>query len=255
MVDAHCHLVDSKYGAESPEEIAGKSMSLGVELICNGCGLSESTKSVEIANTKKGVWVCVGLAYDSDKVDLVTTKNKLKELCANNKVVGIGEAGLDNYEGMRTELSSWQERLFRMHLELAKEMGLPIQIHNRNADDQVLDLVDEYQVAGMLHCFSGNLEFMKKAIKRNLYISIGGLATFKSRNDLREVIKEIPENRIILETDAPYLAPEPIRGTVNRPENVRIVAEMVANIRGTSINQIDFLTTNNTRQLFGRMTI
>lgn len=250
MIDIHCHLVDSKYRDLGTQEIIDESHKAGVEMIVNGTGLMECKSSLEAAEKNDGVWVCVGVAYEPGYENLEKTKNELRLLCKHPKVVGVGEAGLNFYSGMSEGLKKYQLELFQIHLELAVEHNLPIQIHNREADDEIKRMVEKYPVKTLLHCFSGSGEFMKQMAEMGCYFSFGGMITYKKNEALREVVKLVPEERLLIETDAPYLPPEPLRGTINTPVNVKIVAERMAEIRGISVAELERLTTQNARRLF-----
>jgi TatD DNase family protein len=147
-----------------------------------------------------------------------------------------------------------QIKLFKQNIQVARETNLPLIIHNRNANHEILDLLGPRRLAlgtkVMLHCFTGQLDFMKTCVDNGWYISFGGILTFKKSDYLREIAKQVPENRLLVETDSPYLSPEPHRGKLNTPKNVKIVTELLAFIRNTSINQIEEITDNNCRRLF-----
>ena len=169
-------------------------------------------------------------------------EKELRKLLKMPKVVAVGECGLDT--GSDEEVD-----LFKFNIELAKETGLPLVVHCRNQFEKVFEALDLDRV--QMHCFTGNMEQMQECVRRGWYIGLGGIVTFKSSHELREVAKEIPEDRLLIETDAPYLAPEPVRGSRNTPQNVKIVAAKISEVRGTSINQIEEITTQNARRLFG----
>ncbi len=253
MIDVHCHLIDTKYQDRDPQSIVEEAKKAGVQMIVNGTGVSESKKSLDIADKNNGVWVCVGTAYETGNENLEKIRKELKMMCGHPKVVGIGEAGLNYYSGMNEELKEYQQNLFEMHLELAREFDLPIEIHNREADADIMKEVKKYQVKTLLHCFSGTNEFMQQMVNPGCYFSFGGMITYKKNEALREIVRQVPADRLLLETDAPYLPPEPVRGTINTPVNVKIVARRMAEIKGVSIEEIDRITSRNVRRLFSKL--
>ena len=231
MIDAHCHLQEF----ENPSEVIS-----GLEaVICCGSGVKSSQKAVELASKYKEVFATVGV-HPEDIND--RDEKELRKLLKMPKVVAVGECGLDT--GSDEEVD-----LFKFNIELAKETGLPLVVHCRNQFEKVFEALDLDRV--QMHCFTGNMEQMQECVRRGWYIGLGGIVTFKSSHELREVAKEIPEDRLLIETDAPYLAPEPVRGSRNTPRNVKIVAAKISEVRGTSINQIEEITTQNARRLFG----
>jgi len=241
MVDAHCHL----YEFDELDAVVQKAKEAGVDtMICAGADLASSKKSIVIAEKYPGVYATVGAhpeaGYDVKRSDFVSLLGK--------NVVGIGECGLDYNSEISDEDKAEQQELFKFNIDLAKETKLPLVVHCRNAFRDVFELLDYDRV--QMHCFTGNLERMQECVNRSWYVSFGGIITFKKSADLREVVKQVPEDRLLIETDSPYLAPEPVRGGRNTPANVKIVAELVAKLRGTSINEIDKITTMNAKELF-----
>lgn len=231
MIDAHCHLQEF----ENPVEAMA-----GLEaVICCGSGVKSSQKAVELASKHKEVFATVGVhPEDIDDRD----ESELRKLLKMPKVVAVGECGLDTGSDEEIEL-------FKFNIKLAREMGLPLVVHCRNQFEKVFGTLDLDRV--QMHCFTGDVDQMQECVKRGWYISFGGIVTFKSSHELRNVAKEVPEELLLIETDAPYLAPEPVRGSRNEPKNVKIVAAKIAEVRGTSINQIEEVTTKNARRLFG----
>lgn len=242
MIDAHCHLQEFE-DIQAVVSNASKASISG--MICCGADLESSEKAIEIASQFSNVWATVGVhpeGNQSSKFKSQNLKSKLLNLLDRPKVVAVGECGLDTDSAEEVEL-------FKFNIELAKETGLPLVVHCRNQFEKVFEVLDYDKV--QMHCFTGNMEQMLECVRRGLYISFGGILTFKSSHDLREVAKATPEDKLLIETDAPYLAPEPVRGSRNTPANVKIVAAKLAEVRNTSINQIEEITTRNARQLFG----
>ena len=254
MIDVHCHLADKRYQGTGIQRIVDEAREAGVGVIVNGTGTTENRKHLETAEKNDGVWVCVGVAYEPGYENQDKIREELRKMCRHPKVVGIGEAGLNYYSGMSDELRQYQLKLFEMHLELAAETGLPIEIHNREADEEIHRILStKYEVLRgktLLHCFSGTVEFMKQMEDLGCYFSFGGMTTYKKNGWIREVVKLVRADRLLVETDAPYLPPEPLRGTINTPANVKIIAEKIAEIRGVTAAGLEKLVTENTRRLF-----
>mgnify|MGYP001595787379 FL=1 len=253
MIDAHCHLQEF----ESPGEVI-----VGLEaVICCGSGVKSSRIAVELAQRYKEVYATVGVHPEeiNDR-----DEKELRKLLKMPKVVAVGECGLDFSPETREEEKSDQRELFKFNIDLAKETGLPLVVHCRNAFVDIFQIFDRMgshpsrsadrkgnDPLVMMHCFTGNTEQMQECVRRGWYISLGGIVTFKSSHDLRNVAKVVPKDKLLIETDAPYLAPEPVRGCRNEPKNVKIVAAKISEVRSTSINQIEEMTVRNTRRLFG----
>lgn len=227
MTDAHCHLQDL-------ENIDISNLKY---VICAGASIGSSKKAIEIAQEYPNVWATVGIHPESND-----EFSKVRELTREKKVVAIGECGLDSDAPREIEL-------LKKHVNLAREFSLPLVIHNRNQDQKILETLGDYSKV-MLHCFTSNLEFMNECVKRGWYISFGGILTFKKSEYLREIAKQVPEDLLLIETDSPYLSPEPSRGMKNHPNNVKIIAQLLANLRNTSIDRIEDITDRNTETLF-----
>ncbi len=238
MTDAHCHLDNPQL-----EEVDSPILLSGIDIaITCGANIPSSKRCVAIANKNPQVYAAVGLGYEPVYSQWDKLKKELLEMGGNKKTVAIGECGLDS-DNLQ------EDELLEFHLDLAKELDLPLVIHNRHQDERIFKILGDYPKV-MMHCFTGSIEQMKSCVDRGWYISFGGIATFKKSDALREVVMQTPENRLLIETDSPYLSPEPIRGSVNTPANVKIVAEMVAKLRGVSIAEVDNITTLNVRKLF-----
>lgn len=243
MVDAHCHLYEF---ANIEAEVEKFRNIGGTAMLCCGGDLESSKQSVELAQKYPEVFGAVGVHPEHQKV-IPNTDDFLK--LVGKKIVAIGECGLDYYPDTTIEEKEFQIKLLKFNIELAEKTGLPLVVHCRNAFDDIFVHLHYDQV--QMHCFTGNMQQMQKCVKRGWHISFGGILTFKSSHTLREVAKVVPEDRLLIETDSPYLAPEPIRGTTNTPANVKIIAETLAQIRAVSLSEIECLTTMNARRLFG----
>ena len=223
---------------------------IGVTAMMNiGCDLPSSENSVRLAETYPWVWAAVGShPDDADHVDEARIA-VYRELCKHPRVKAIGEIGLDyHYEDVPREV---QKQAFRMQMALAQEIDLPVVVHEREAHEDGLRIVDEFpDVKGVFHCYSGSLEMAKELVKRGWYIGFTGVVTFKNARKAVEVAENIPLDRILIETDCPYMAPEPYRGRRNDPSLVPFVAAKIAQLRGFTPEDIGKATSENARRLF-----
>ncbi len=214
-------------------------------MICCGAGVESSRKAIELAARHKNVFATVGVHPEemNERLD----SSLLLRMTRDKKVVAVGECGLDSDNEAEVEL-------FKTNINLAKETGLPLVVHCRNQFEKVYEILKNYELGirnyGMMHCWTGNEEWMRKFVDMGWYISFGGILTFKNSHDLRTVAANVPEDRLLIETDSPYLAPEPKRGTKNIPENVRLVAGVLARTRNVPIGRIEEVTTRNAMELF-----
>jgi TatD DNase family protein len=206
----------------------------------------------KIANTYPHIFASVGVHPDYEDIK----EPSVEELCSlakENKVIAIGETGLDYYR-VQGDLT-WQRDRFRTHIKAAIQSKLPLIIHTRNAAEDTLKIMREEgadQVGGVMHCFTESLDVAIEAIKLNFYISFSGIVTFKNATDLKEVAKAVPLDRILIETDSPYLAPMPYRGKINDPSNVIHVAEEIAKLKNISLEEVGQVTTQNFFKLFSK---
>lgn len=250
LTDTHCHLDDRQYEDDLQDVIERAS---GMGFILNpGCDIDSSRRAIEIAQSSPNIYAAVGMHpidlgdYSSEEII-----PQLRELAKNDKVVAIGEIGLD-YHYPDNPSKEMQHQAFADQIKLAGELGLPFIVHDREAHGDTLRLIKEnLNSSGVVHAFSGSVEMAKELIDLGLYISIGGTLTFKNARKAPDVIREIPLERILLETDGPYLAPVPFRGKRNEPINTRIVAEKIAEIKGIPVEEVISQTAENARNLFG----
>ncbi len=197
------------------------------------------------------VFSMVGIYPSEAKTYSHEVENKMVELAKNPKVVAIGEIGLDYY--WDKTFVDLQKEVFIKQIKLANRLNLPIVVHDREAHKDCYDIVKEYNNGSkvVFHCFSGSVEFMKECVKQGWYIALGGVVTFKNAVKMKEVAKDVPLNKLVLETDSPYLTPVPFRGKENKPAYVRYVAEEIAKIREISVEEIIDITTRNAEEIFG----
>lgn len=246
FVDTHCHLSKEDYDnidREIEEDKAAKVF----KKIVSGC----SKKTIEEALLLKDKYdiVYVTIGYHPEYASTVTIEDLdyLKSLLREKKVVGIGEIGLDYHYGK--ENIDKQKWLFEKQLEIAEEFNLPVVIHSRDATKDTIDILKKYKVKGIIHCFSGSLEIANIYIKMGFLLGIGGVLTFKN-SKLKEVVKEIPLDSIVLETDSPYLTPVPFRGKQNSSKYLYYIAEFIADIKNIDIKEVAETTSKNAESLF-----
>ena len=251
LIDSHAHLDDDKFDKDRDRLI--KSLKeMGIDLIINpGDDLQSSIKAVSLSEQYDNVYAAVGIHPHSAKEMDDSTIEVLKSFTGRNKVVAIGEIGLDYYYDNSPR--DIQRQKFIEQLNLAKEVDLPVIIHTREAAQETFDILKEAQdgsLEGVLHCYSGSVEMALEYVKLGFYISLGGPVTFKNARVSREVAKAIPIDRLLIETDSPYLTPEPYRGKRNEPIYVRYVAGTIAELRGITFEELAKNTSENTKRLF-----
>lgn len=246
FVDTHCHISKEDYDDIERVIKEAKDNQVNHIIIC-GCDKIGIKEAIEIANNHDNLFLEIG--YHPSEV-LTTTDDdleELKELAKNDKVVAIGEIGLDYH--WDKENKEKQKELFKKQINIAKELDLPIVIHSRDAFQDTYDILKEVNWKGDIHCFSGNIENAKMYVSLGFYLGIGGVLTFKNTN-LTETIKEIPIDKILLETDSPYLAPEPFRGHKNESKYIPVIAEKLGNILNKTKEEIGKITTDNAKKIF-----
>ena len=247
--DSHAHLDDRRFD-EDREQIFAELPVQGVGLIMNiGCDLNSSLKSVALAHKYPFVYAAVG-SHPDDAAQVDEARLALyRQLCADEKAKAIGEIGLDyHYEDPSREV---QLPAFRAQLELARELKLPVIVHEREAHADGMELIRQFpELTGVFHCYSGSLEQAKELVKRGWYIGFTGVITFKNARKAVEVAEWLPMDRILIETDCPYMAPEPHRGRRNDSRLVPLVAAKLAEIKGVSLEEMGEITTENARRLF-----
>ena len=250
LFDTHAHMDDRAFDADRHELIASFPQQ-GVGLVMNpGCSLESSRNADALSRQYPHVYAAVGSHPDAaDEVNEVVLE-QYRTLCKQNpKIKAIGEIGLDyHYEDIPRQL---QLKAFRAQMALAAELDLPAIVHERDAHADGLAVVDEFPtVKGVFHCYSGSLEMAKELIKRGWYIGFTGVLTFKNAKKALEVAANIPLERIVLETDCPYMSPEPFRGKRNDPSKIYRMAEKLAEIRGLDVAEIHRITTENGKRLY-----
>ena len=253
LIDSHCHLdrIDLKpYQNEFACFMHEAEVNQIEHLLCIAIDLESYPAMLDLVAGYPQISVTVGV-HPNVKDCIDPSVDELIALGRPDNVMGIGETGLDYF---RSEGDlSWQHQRFRNHIRAAKTLKKPLIIHTREAKNDTLRILKEEnasEVGGVIHCFTEDWEFAQKALDLNFYISFSGIVTFNSASEIKEVAKKIPADRFLIETDSPYLAPVPFRGRPNYPTYVRYVAEQIAELRGTSINKIAELSTDNFYALF-----
>ncbi len=256
LFDSHAHYDDEKFDQDR-EEIIQKIYDSGVEkFISAGYSLESSKRAIELADKYEFIYTTVGISPNDVKQTLEETIEDIKKLediitrKENDKIVGIGEIGLDYY--WNKENKEIQKQAFIMQIELANRLNLPITIHTREAVSDTMEILKQHPVQqkGVFHCCPLNRELVKEALKLGFYISFAGPVTFKNSKNAQEIVEMVPNDRMLIETDSPYLAPEPVRGTRNDSRNVRYIAEKIANIKSLSTEEIAEITYQNTLKIF-----
>lgn len=267
LVDTHAHLELF----EDLDDILGRAKEVGVsKIITIGTTIETSRKAIQIAenfsDSELEIYVACGIhpndgAEEVENLGIdVVIKNLQKVVKSSKKVVGLGECGLDFFEksGERHETSDKQKesqrKLFSRQIKLASDLDLPLIIHSRNAWGEIFDLISKIRnpkLRGVFHSWTGNLDAMKKAIDLGFYISFSGIVTFSNALEIAAVAQKAPLDRILVETDSPFLSPEPVRGMKNEPKNVRITADFISSLRGSSLLEISDATTRSACEVFG----
>ena len=250
LVDSHCHLDFPELAAQLPQLVERMTAAGVVAALCAGVTLERFPAVLAIARRHRNIFAAVGVHPDTREgaeADVET----LVQLAQDPKVIAIGETGLDYYR-LEGDLE-WQRQRFRVHIEAARQTGKPLIIHTRSAKVDTLRILEEEaagEIGGVFHCFTEDMETAQQAVGLGFHVSFSGIVTFKNAAVLKEVAAALPLNRILVETDAPYLAPVPYRGKTNEPAFVRYVAAEVARLRGISLEDLARATTDNFCRLF-----
>lgn len=252
LLDTHAHLDQEEFIADRPDVIS-RAVAAGVEsIVAVGVTAESSQASVELAAAFPSVYAAVGIQPNYCGQAKPGDWERIFELVAASKIVGIGETGLDRH----WDYSPFdvQQDYFDRHLRLSQERGLPFIVHTRESDADVLAMLEEARrrgpLSGVMHSFTGSAQTAARCLEFGLYISFAGMVTFKKSDELRAVAATIPDDRILVETDSPYLSPHPLRGKRNEPANLVHTARLLAEVRGVSFEQLADQTTGNAKRLF-----
>jgi TatD DNase family protein len=257
FIDSHCHLNYPEF-TEDMDQIMKRAADVGIHKMLTICTeLSDAQPILDLANSRDELSCSVGVHPHEAKaaVDAGQLYEGLKHFTQYKKVVALGETGLDYYYEHSPKAE--QQEAFKTHIRLAKETGLPLIVHTRDAEEDTIDMLKAEQghITGVIHCFSGTQWLSDQALALGFYISISGIATFNKAQDIRDTIKTVPLDRLLLETDAPYLAPVPKRGKRNEPSFMIYTAQTVADLKGVSMEELARVTTANYERLFNKETL
>ncbi|MFZ2161941.1 MAG: TatD family hydrolase [Sideroxyarcus sp.] len=250
FIDSHCHLNFPDLEKDLDAILANMRANDVSHALCVSVELASFPQVLELAERHDNLYASVGVHPDYE-LETEPTQTELVRLAQHPKVIAIGETGLDYYR--LTGDLDWQRERFRVHIRAARECGKPLIIHTRSAAADTLRIMAEEKagsIGGVMHCFTENLEVARAAIDLGFYISFSGILTFKNATLIKEVAQNIPLDKILIETDSPYLAPAPYRGKTNQPAYVKHVAEEVARLRNISLEEVGTTTSHNFRRLF-----
>ncbi len=254
LVDSHCHLDFLDFDDEV-DDVVARARAAGVgTMVSISTHLSRFDGVRAVAERFEDVWCTVGVHPHYAGEEGVDGPDRLVEMAAHPRVVGIGESGLDYYYDRSPR--DRQQVSFRAHIAAARETGLPLVVHARDADEDTADILRDEMgkgaFTGVMHCFSSGRGLAEAALELGMYVSFSGILTFKNAQELREIARDVPENRLLVETDAPFLAPAPNRGKRNEPSFVVHTAETLANVKGMTARDLQRCTTDNFFRLFSR---
>lgn len=250
FIDSHCHLNFPELAENLDDILAKMSLNQVTQALCVSVELEKFPQILQLVEGHENLYASVGVHPDYE-LEVEPTQAELVRLARHPKVIAIGETGLDYYR-LQGDLE-WQRERFRTHIRAARECGKPLIIHTRSAAPDTLRLMQEedaQQIGGVMHCFTENLEVAQAAIEMGFYISFSGIVTFKNALQIKQVATFIPLEKILIETDAPYLAPVPFRGKLNQPAYVKHVAEEIAKLRNISLEEVGLATSENFKRLF-----
>jgi TatD DNase family protein len=251
FVDSHCHLDFPELAADREQVLALMEANHVTHALTISTTLATLPAVLKVAESHPRIFASVGVHPDEERDGREVSVDELLELARHPKVVAIGETGLDYYR--LVEPLDWQRERFRTHIRAAKACGKPLVIHTRNAAEDTLRLMKEEsagEAGGVMHCFTETQAVAEAAMEQGFHISFSGIVTFKNAKDLKETAKAVPLDRMLIETDSPYLAPTPYRGKMNQPGYVKHVAEEIAALRGISVEEVAEATSDNFFRLF-----
>lgn len=255
FIDSHCHLDFPEFQARLPQVLTNMSAAKVTHALCVSVDLPDFPNVLKLAQSHANLYASVGVHPDYEDTEEPTFDFLVDTARKHSKIIAIGETGLDYYRmGDRSyESMEWQRGRFRTHIRAAIEAKKPLIIHTRSASKDTINILKEEgadRIGGVMHCFTESLDVANKAMDMGFYISFSGIVTFKSAKDLQETCKKVPLDRLLIETDSPYLAPIPYRGKTNEPAWVAQVGEFIASLKNVSINEISEHTSRNFYQCF-----
>ena len=251
MIDSHCHL-DHEPLISNLGEVIDRSKKIGIDKLLTICTTEISYKNIlEILQFDPMIFGTYGIhPHETSKYNVIT-KDIIDKVKVNKKIIGVGETGLDFYYNNSEKKN--QLKSFVSHIDAALELDIPLIIHSRNADNETFQILNEYKDKNLkilMHCFTGSTEFAKKIMNFNSFFSASGIITFKNSINLQNTFKEIPLNRLLIETDSPFLSPVPMRGKKNEPSFIHFTLKKLSELKNTEVKELDIITSNNFNKLF-----
>ena len=251
MIDSHCHL-DHEPLAENLSQVILRSKNIGLDKILTiSTTTSSFSKIVDIVNFDPMIYGTFGIHPHETNLEFVKKETIVKNIKSNKKIIGVGETGLDFYYNNSNKVN--QINSFENHINASIDLNVPIIVHSRNAELETFEILDKYKKENLkilMHCFTGTSNFAEKLMKFNTYFSASGIITFKNSTDLQKTFKIIPEDKLLVETDSPFLTPMPMRGKKNEPSYIKYTLEKLAELKNFNIKNLDNITTNNFNKLF-----
>ena len=251
MIDSHCHL-DHDYLFNDINDIIKRSKNVGIKKILTICTTLNSFEKIkEIVLLDEIIFGTCGIHPHETKNDLISTDDIINKIQNNTKIIGVGETGLDFF--YNNSEKNYQINSFKKHIEASIALNMPLIIHSRNAEDEIIDILKKYENSNikiLMHCFTGSKKLMTQLLKFNAYFSASGIITFKNSQDLQDTFKDIPLSNLLIETDSPYLAPIPNRGKKNEPSFIKYTLEKLAKLKSLTFNELEKITNDNFERLF-----
>ena len=251
MIDSHCHL-DHEPLAKNLSQVIIRSKNIGLDKILTiSTTTSSFSKIIEIVNFDPMIYGTFGIHPHETNLELVKKETIVQNIKLNKKIIGVGETGLDFYYNNSNKDN--QINSFENHIKASVDLNVPIIVHSRNAELETFEILDKYKKENLkilMHCFTGTSNFAEKLMKFNTYFSASGIITFKNSIDLQKTFKIIPEDKLLVETDSPFLTPMPMRGKKNEPSYIKYTLEKLAEVKNLNIENLDNITTNNFNKLF-----
>ena len=251
MIDSHCHL-DHEPLLENLNDVINRSKEVGLTKLLTICTTLDSFERIKtIIKKDEMIYGTYGIHPHETEKYLVTKQTIIQAINENKKIIGIGETGLDFYYNHANKLR--QIDSFKSHIEASAALNKPLIVHSRNAEEETFDILNEYKYDNLkilMHCFTGSLEFSKKLLTLGAYFSASGIITFKNSIDLQQTFKSIPLEKLLIETDSPFLAPIPMRGKKNEPSFIKFTLEKLSTLKKTTVEGMSDITTNNFNKLF-----
>ena len=250
MIDSHCHL-DHEPLSKNIEDVLSRCKKEGISKVLTISTTSSGfPKIIEIINKDVMIYGTFGIHPHETNTDQLSKDEIIKKISSNNKIIGVGESGLDFYYNNSDK--DKQITSFKNHIDAASELNIPLIVHSRNAEAETYEILknSKKNLKILMHCFTGSLSFALKLMELNSYFSASGIITFKNSTDLQNTFKELPLERLLIETDSPFLAPEPMRGKKNEPSFVRFTLKKLSELKNVDIEELDKITTDNFNRLF-----